>query len=132
MIERLNVTWRHATNRERPDGPTEITSFPSGHASSAFAASTLANRHLDAMPMPLSLRRPLQVGNLVLATGVAWARVEGEKHFPSDVLAGAALGYFLSAFIHDAFLGLPLLDSFRLVILPVRDGVRAELSIALP
>jgi len=30
----------------------------------------------------------------------------GDKHNPSDVLAGYALGHFLSAFINDAFLGL--------------------------
>jgi hypothetical protein len=41
-----------------------------------------------------------------LAVGTAWARVEAKKHFPSDVLAGAALGSFISAFVHDAFLGL--------------------------
>ena len=34
------------------------------------------------------------------------ARVGGRKHFPSDVLFGAALGHFLTAFIHDAFLNL--------------------------
>jgi hypothetical protein len=41
------------------------------------------------------------------ATGVTvgWARIESPSHFPSDVLAGAAIGDFLTLFIHDAFLG---------------------------
>ena len=42
--------------------------------------------------------------NLVRASGVAWARVEAGRHFPSDVLAGAALGNFITTFILDAFL----------------------------
>ena len=34
------------------------------------------------------------------------ARVEAEKHYPIDVLVGAALGHFLSAVIHDSMMGL--------------------------
>jgi len=49
----------------------------------------------------------LQLGNLLLATGVGVARVEAGAHYPADVLAGAAIGHFLSAFIYDAFIGLP-------------------------
>jgi hypothetical protein len=41
-----------------------------------------------------------------IAVGTGWARVEANKHNPSDVLVGYALGHFLSAFINDAFLGL--------------------------
>jgi hypothetical protein len=44
------------------------------------------------------------------------------------VLAGAALGHFLSAFIHDAFLGLPDTGRFRLMILPAAENTRVELS----
>jgi hypothetical protein len=35
----------------------------------------------------------------------AWARIEAGAHYPTDVLAGAALGNFVSLFVHDAFLG---------------------------
>ena len=119
---------KQVTDRSRPDDPMNTLSFPSGHASSAFAASTLANRNLDALAMPMGIKRPLQVGNLLLATGVAWARVEGGRHFPSDVLAGAALGHFLSAFIHDAFLGLPDTNRFHLIILPAKDSTQVEVS----
>jgi hypothetical protein len=38
---------------------------------------------------------------------VAWARIEAGEHFPSDVLAGAAIGNFVTAFIHDFLLGQP-------------------------
>ncbi len=90
----------------RPDG-SDDESFPSGHTSHAFAFATLANRNLDSLDYLEDVRAPLQVANTVLASGVAWARVEARKHYPSDVLFGAALGHFLTAFIHDAFLNLP-------------------------
>jgi membrane-associated phospholipid phosphatase len=96
---------KDATTRTRPDGGSG--SLPSGHSSTAFSLMTLTNRNLDSIPLSEEVRLPLQVGNILLATSVAWARVEGRNHYPSDLLVGAALGHFLSAFIHDAFLGLP-------------------------
>jgi membrane-associated phospholipid phosphatase len=65
-------------------------SFPSGHTSVAFALATsylvLANReHL-----------PHRTRNAMLlyggASGVGVLRMEGGSHFPTDVVAGAALG----------------------------------------
>lgn len=47
----------------------------------------------------------LQIGFTTLTVSTAWARVEAKSHFPSDVLAGMALGHFIGAFINDAFLG---------------------------
>jgi len=45
----------------------------------------------------------LRIGLASLTTGTAWARVEAGKHFPSDVLAGMALGHLIGAFINDVF-----------------------------
>ena len=106
------VSWgvmeglKSAVDRRRPSGE-DTDSFPSGHTSGAFTAVTLANRNLNSIRLPGEARLSLQITNLAAATAVGWARVEGNKHFPSDVLAGAALGHFLTSFIHDAFLGLP-------------------------
>jgi len=97
---------KDGSDRERPDG-SDDRSFPSGHTSNAFAFATLANRNLDSIDFLEDVRTPLQIANTVLASGVAWARVEARKHHPSDVLFGAALGHFVTAFIHDAFLNLP-------------------------
>lgn len=117
---------KDATNRTRPNGVGN-SSFPSSHASNAASSSTLANRNLGSITMPEELRMPLQIGNIVLATGVGWARVEAGKHFPSDVLAGAALGHFLSAFIHDAFMGIPM-NEMGIYVLPSKHGAMIGVS----
>ena len=95
---------KQSINRERPD-ESDNHSFPSGHSTRAFAYNGMSSRNLDAMELPDGGRLSLKILFTTLAAGTAWARVEGEKHYPSDVLAGAAVGNFVSLFIHDAFLG---------------------------
>jgi hypothetical protein len=118
---------KDASDRTRPDQSSD-KSFPSGHASGAFSYMTLANRNIDLIDMPEALKPPLKIGNYLLASGVAWARVEGRRHYPSDVLAGAALGHFLTAFIHDAFMNLPEDGTVDLVFFPVRKGAGVALA----
>jgi hypothetical protein len=113
-------------HRPRPDG-TDDMSFPSGHTSAAFSCATLANRNLDSLDGSDDVRAVLEVANTVLAAGVGWARVEGGKHYPSDVLVGAALGHFLTAFIHDAFMNLPEDSKVDFDFFPIGDGGGVEL-----
>lgn len=110
VIESLTVseavasTLKHAVDRPRPytlilDPPEEVReaaaktdaylSFPSGHttmaASVSFAtASILAGRGVKPVPAYL--------GAAAITTGVAFLRVGAGKHYPTDVLAGAAIG----------------------------------------
>jgi membrane-associated phospholipid phosphatase len=114
------IGLKEVTNRKRPNDD-DAYSFPSGHASSAFALSTLSNRNLDYLELAPWLRTSLQVGNILTASSIAWARVEAHAHFPADVLVGASLGHFLSAFIHDALIGLPASRHFRLLIWPSKS-----------
>ncbi len=58
------------------------SSFPSGHAASAFGFAVGAARELPALGPPL----------LTLAALVAYSRVHTGVHYPADVVAGAALG----------------------------------------
>lgn len=69
--------------RERPNGEDE-RSFPSGHASNAFALATVAERHYG---------WKAGVPAYALAGVIAASRVEQGKHFLSDVVAGATLGF---------------------------------------
>ncbi|MBD2755230.1 phosphatase PAP2 family protein [Spirosoma validum] len=67
-------------------------SFFSGHATNAFASAVFASevfRHY----FPHSRLKPVVwVGSLGLATATAVLRYEGGKHYPTDLIAGAAFG----------------------------------------
>ena len=72
-----------ATRRQRPDGSDKL-SFPSGHTANAFAVARLIHRQYGGRSAaPLYL-----VGAL---TGAG--RLEGSRHYLSDVLMGAAVGF---------------------------------------
>ena len=82
-----------ALGRERPLQNTSAwdfdpghfdTSFPSGHASLAFAMAASLSDDIH--------RTWATVGLYGVATGVAVARVYQQEHWVSDVLGGAALG----------------------------------------
>lgn len=78
----LTEGLKKAFPKTRPDG-SDRKSFPSGHTSRSFAAAaTLYNRQGQEIGIPA----------FVVAGFVGLARVEGNKHFWSDVAAGAALG----------------------------------------
>ncbi len=121
---------KDVTGRTRPNGNSKA-SFPSGEASAAFSSVALSNRNLDSIELPQEVKIPLKVVNILLGSGVAWARVEAQAHFPSDVLAGAALGNFLSATVHDSFLNLPQEKGFGFNISPLKRGVMAGLYFTL-
>ena len=88
----------------------------------------MSNRNLDSIEIQPWLRRTFQSGNFLMAGGTAWARVEAQRHYPSDVLAGAALGNFIVTFIHDAFLNLPDKYGLSLRIEPSRQGLTVGLG----
>lgn len=71
-----------ATQRTRPDGSNQM-SFPSGHSSATFATATVLERHFG---------WKVGVPAFLFATYVAGSRVQENKHFPSDVIFGAAIG----------------------------------------
>ena len=74
---------KYATHRMRPDG-SDSQSFPSGHTSSTFALATVVtNYYGKKWGIPL----------YAFAGLVGVSRIEKGRHWPSDILAGAALGY---------------------------------------
>lgn len=77
-------------------------SFPSSHTTVAFAAATAYLVIAGREHLPHRTRTALLLYGAALATGVL--RVEAGKHFPTDVLGGAALGSgvgWLAATIHQ-------------------------------
>jgi membrane-associated phospholipid phosphatase len=88
----VNLGVKFLSRRGRPDRaavpearhvPMPISSsFPSGHAASAFAFATAAGHANAAFDVPLR----------VLATLVAYSRIHTGVHYPGDVLVGALIG----------------------------------------
>jgi len=74
-----------AVGRERPNGE-DNQSFPSGHTSNAFALAAVAERHYG---------WKLGVPAYLLAGVVGASRIQQDKHYLSDVVAGATLGYIV-------------------------------------
>lgn len=70
------------------------TSFPSDHSAAAWAvASVIAHEY----PGPLT--KVLAYG---LASAVSASRVTGKDHFPADIIAGAAIGWFVGQRVYRA------------------------------
>ncbi len=113
---------KNQTGRTRPDQRGD-DSFPSNHASTAAVMAMLASKNIDSLPISDIYKTSLKIGTFSLDAGAAWARVEGERHYPSDVLAGMALGHFFGAFFNDAFLGLDQTEQIGLTIEPSNDGL---------
>jgi hypothetical protein len=71
----------------------DFNSFPSGHSTSAFALSAVMARHAKTLP--------LKILSFVPAGFTLFSRVYQDKHWVSDELIGAALGYFVGNWVVD-------------------------------
>jgi membrane-associated phospholipid phosphatase len=76
-------------------GNEPSVSFPSGHASTAFA---LAGAGAGRYPYWY-----VQVPAYALAASAGLQRIDTRKHWTSDVIAGAVLGYAVSTFLVDRY-----------------------------
>lgn len=65
------------------------SSFPSGHAASAFAFSYAVGRHMPELAVPIRF----------LAGAVAYSRVHLGVHYPGDVTVGAMIGSGIAAML---------------------------------
>jgi len=81
-----------ASERSRPEA---AGSFYSGHASEAFLGAVYLATSYPLRHPEFEHRGWLWTGALAAATTTAALRVAAGKHFPSDVLAGAAMGSLL-------------------------------------
>lgn len=74
------IKW--SVRRDRPDHSSQY-SFPSGHTANSFAMARLFHRQYG-----LRVGIPLYIAGAFTAAG----RMEGDKHYLSDVIMGAVLG----------------------------------------
>ena len=75
---------KHAVDRERPSG--DPLSFPSGHTTAAWSVVPVAWHHAGWKGgLPTAL----------MATLTALGRMEENRHFLSDVIAGGTIGYLV-------------------------------------
>lgn len=76
---------KNLTHGARPDSGASTT-FPSGHTAQAFLAATFLDeqyRHVS---------KWISVGGYAIATSVGISRILNNRHWVSDVLAGAGIG----------------------------------------
>lgn len=78
-------TLKHTTRVERPDG-FALNSFPSGHTAMAFVGAELLRReYWDVSPW-------IGVAGYAVAAGTGFFRMYNNRHWLTDVLAGAGVG----------------------------------------
>ncbi len=74
-------------------------SFISGHASAAFAAAAFVSRVATDMYGPSPGTKLVWAASLSLAALTTCARVEAGLHFPTDAVAGAAVGFAIGCLV---------------------------------
>jgi hypothetical protein len=105
MVDALAVdeVLKYAFRRERPGEGTGtgkffrggvVNSFPSGHATLAFAFASVVAHEYNGW-----LSQTLAYGG---ATAISLARVTGGQHFPSDIFVGGTLGYLIGRHVYRA------------------------------
>ena len=115
-------------NRERPD-LSDTYSFPSLHTSVAAASNAYSIRTISSMSLPKSYSYPAYTVLTALTAATAWGRIEGEKHYPTDVMAGALIGTFFVNAAYKAFLGPnQYVENFNLQIAPHGAAVTASMT----
>jgi len=123
----VQVALKSITDRQRPDEPGSkgrfeassgsryTSSFPSGHAIETFAmASVFAHEY----PHKLWLK-VLVYGYAGLVVG---ARLAANRHFPGDVMAGGAIGWFMGDYVY-AHRHNPALEKKRSALSKMMDHV---------
>ena len=95
----VSEVFKLTMRRERPldgDGKGRFfqggSSFPSGHSTVSWAlASVVAHEYNSNIFYPIAAYS--------LASLVSFSRLSGQNHFPSDIFAGAALGWFTGRYV---------------------------------
>jgi len=95
----LMSTMKYPIDMKRPNGGRH--SFPSGHTLTAFTGAEILRREFKDYPV-------VGIVGYVVAAGVGFMRIYNNKHWVSDVLAGAGVGilstsitYWLASYVNS-------------------------------
>lgn len=117
----LSVEERHAIG-----GDDAYSSFFSGHTAAAFTAATFISKVMTDIHGDSIWTKLLWGSSMTVAAMTGYARVKAGKHYPTDVIAGAVVGFAIGYMI-------PTLhkkkknDRVSLIISPNRIGISLQL-----
>ncbi|PKH88680.1 phosphatase PAP2 family protein [Colwellia sp. Bg11-28] len=99
VVSRVAVEGlKYGVDKDRPDDSGD-DSFPSGHTADSFAAATFIQQRYG-----WKWGIPAYIG----ATFVGYSRVESDKHYLEDVLAGAAIGIISGLYFTEPYSGITI------------------------
>jgi len=90
----LSVEERHAMG-----GNDAYFSFFSGHTAAAFTAATFLSKVMTDIHGDSIWTKLLWGSSLTVAAMTGYARIKAGKHYPSDVIAGAVVGFAIGYLI---------------------------------
>ncbi len=81
----ITISMKGLINRKRPDGTPY--SYPSGHTSTAFASAGVIYHHFG---------YKIGIPAFITASYVGLSRLQENKHYVTDIVAGAIIGTYVS------------------------------------
>ena len=84
---------KNGSHEQRPDG-SDYLSFPSGHTAEAFLSAEFLMQEYKNLSIWYG------IGGYAMATSVAYLRMYNNKHWFSDVVAGAGFGILSTRFAY--------------------------------
>jgi len=82
---------------QRPDNAADMSSFPSAHTAEAFMTATLLHEQFGK-------RSPwISVGGYAMATATGAMRIMHNRHWVTDVVAGAGIGFLSAELVWRAY-----------------------------
>ncbi|TMM43105.1 phosphatase PAP2 family protein [Colwellia ponticola] len=99
VVSRIAVEGlKFSVDKDRPDGSAD-DSFPSGHTADSFASATFIQQRYG-----WHWGVPAFIG----ATFVGYSRVNSDKHYVEDVLAGAVIGILSGLYFTEPYSGITI------------------------
>jgi membrane-associated phospholipid phosphatase len=124
LVAAITFPLKKLTAIPRPDSG-DPSAFPSGHTAQAFAAATFMAKEYG------HISRWYSIGAYTVATGVGVMRVLNNRHWVSDVIAGAGVGILSTniAYLTHRYKWGHKHRNHQTLIMPSYDGKTGMLSV---